>query len=137
MEKINKVIRHIIKYRYPYSILILLVYSLISLPDRTQYSENNYVYVKAFDSVFKITSANLALYIIVPISLYLFGFIYDMTKKGNNLVGLKVGVTLFFMCLWLFFIQLTTEFHKPMLILIATAVSTFFIKPGKTEDKKE
>lgn len=118
-----------IKKKYiPFFVPALLsVIAFFYIPSPSEFSDENHVYVKAFDTYMEVLSVSTWLRVIIPFFLYYIGTVYEFSKKrGDSAFRLSLYSTLAFISLWLFCIQLSTEFHTPCLLLLFALVYTFF-----------
>lgn len=106
---------------------LLSVIAFFYIPSPSEFSDENHVYVKAFDTYMEVLSVSTWLWVIIPFFLYYIGTVYEFSKKrGDSAFRLSLYSTLAFISLWLFCIQLSTEFHTPCLLLLFASVYTFF-----------
>lgn len=114
-----------IHYIVGFTPAVLSLISMCFLPDR--YGEENYVFVKEFGSVMKISSVN-GFYIFVqswwvPIS----AAIMDWLRKNKTAaISITFVAMLLFIILWLFSIMLTNEYNKSAFLLILSTVYILF-----------
>lgn len=102
------------------------VIAFFYIPSPSEYSDENHVYVKAFDTYIEVLSASSWFWIIIPFFIFYMAYVHDLSdKSADSAFRFSLYSTFAFISLWLFCIQLSTEFHIPCLLLLASSVYTF------------
>ena len=76
-----------IKKKYiPFFVPALLsVIAFFYIPSPSEFSDENHVYVKAFDTYMEVLSVSTWLWVIIPFFLYYIGTVYEFSKKRGDL----------------------------------------------------